>query len=160
MGLRLYVVEAAGQERSQAHMARFSVPHESRSAHTVACLVAAQQLTGQCNLTLLVVTNPPCNKSSHKNPATRHFFSARKKMPHSRIPVGGFLTRWVSGVVLPMVPPSFSFHRSPFLQRNAERGCGTVPACQSGPVYWAFGGLGSEMPANVCLWYQKAGLGA
>ena len=26
--------------------------------------------------------------------------------------------------------------------------------------YWAFAGLGSQMPANVCLWYQKAGLGA
>lgn len=26
--------------------------------------------------------------------------------------------------------------------------------------YWAFAGLGSKMPANVCLWYQKAGLGA
>ena len=26
--------------------------------------------------------------------------------------------------------------------------------------YWAFACLGSNMPANVCLWYQKAGLGA
>ena len=26
--------------------------------------------------------------------------------------------------------------------------------------YWAFAGLGSKMPANVCPWYQKAGLGA
>ena len=25
--------------------------------------------------------------------------------------------------------------------------------------YWAFAGLGSKMPANVCPWYQKAGLG-
>jgi len=25
---------------------------------------------------------------------------------------------------------------------------------------WAFAGLGSKMPANVCPWYQKAGLGA
>ena len=26
--------------------------------------------------------------------------------------------------------------------------------------YWAFAGLGSKVPANVCHWYQKAGLGA
>ena len=32
MGTRVYLVEAAGRERRQAHMVRFSVPCESRGA--------------------------------------------------------------------------------------------------------------------------------
>ena len=35
MGLRVYLVEAAGRERSQAHMAQFSFPCESRSAQVM-----------------------------------------------------------------------------------------------------------------------------
>ena len=35
MGTRLYVVEAEGRERSHPHMAQFSFPRESRSAHAL-----------------------------------------------------------------------------------------------------------------------------
>ena len=34
MGLRLYVIEAEGRERSQPHMAQFSFPHESTAARS------------------------------------------------------------------------------------------------------------------------------
>ena len=35
MGTWVYLVEAAGRERSQPHMARFFVPHKSGSAHAL-----------------------------------------------------------------------------------------------------------------------------